>query len=368
MIARITAFFRREVVLCVSALAALLSMLLTPPCAAYWGYIDYDVLMLLFSLMAVVAGLRRSGLWDRVSAWLLRRAKNPRALAVLLIFLCFFAAMLVTNDVALITFVPLCLAVLGPAGPDCVISTMVFMTIAANLGSMATPIGNPQNLFLYSTYSVPFSAFEAAILPPAGFSAVLILLGALTVRAQDAICPEQRPVSVQMGPLALHLALFVLCLLSVLDVLPVWCAFAAVAACCAVFDWDALRQVDYSLLLTFVFFFVLAGNLAGSDAVRAFISTRMQGRQVLFGAGISQIISNVPAAVLLSSFTENWRGLLLGVNIGGLGTPVASLASLISYRLYARTPGARPGRYMLVFLGWNVLFLALLLGIAHFAL
>lgn len=366
MITKIVSFIKRELVLFISALAALLSMLLTPPSAAYLGYIDWNVLMLLFSLMAVVAGLKGSGLWDRVSGALLGRAKSARSLSVLLVVLCFFSAMLVTNDVALITFVPLCFAVLGSAGPGCVISTVVFMTIAANLGSMATPIGNPQNLYLYSSFGPSFAEFEAAILPLTGVCLVLTLLGCMTVRAEAGISASAKASPVHKNSLLMHGALFALCLLSVLDVLPVWAAFAAVAAVCLLFDRKAVRQVDYSLLLTFVFFFILAGNLAANDGIRSFIGARMAGRELLFGAGLSQVISNVPAAVLLSSFTENWRELLLGVNIGGLGTPVASLASLISYRLYARSENAQPGRYMGVFLGWNALFLAVLLLLAHY--
>lgn len=363
---KIVSFIKGEIVLCVSALAALLSMFVTPPSAAYAGYIDWNVLMLLFSLMAVVAGLKGSGFWDRVSGLLLQKAGSARTLAALLVGLCFFSAMLVTNDVALITFVPLCIALLGPAGSGCTISTIVFMTIAANLGSMATPIGNPQNLYLYSAFGLSFGEFEAAILPLAGLSAVLVLLGCMTIRSERGVTAAAVSAPVKKGPLLLHGALFAACLLSVLDVLPVWTSFAAVAVCCLVFDRNAVKQVDYSLLITFVFFFILAGNLAASDAVRAFISRGMVGRELLFGAGVSQVISNVPAAVLLSSFTENWRELLFGVNIGGLGTPVASLASLISYRLYARSENAQSGRYMAVFLMWNFLFLAILLLLAAF--
>ncbi|MDO4741024.1 MAG: SLC13 family permease [Eubacteriales bacterium] len=364
MLSKIAAFVRREVVLSVSALAALLSMLLTPPSAVYASYIDWNVLMLLFSLMAVVAGLRRSGLWDAVSSALLRRASGARSLAVLLVALCFFSAMLVTNDVALITFVPLCFAVLGSAGPGCVISAVVFMTIAANLGSMSTPIGNPQNLYLYSAYGLSFGEFEAAILPLAALSAALVLLGCMTIRGKSAVRTSGARPPLDRPRLALHGILFALCLLSVLEVLPVWAAFACTAAACLALDRPALRQVDHSLLLTFVFFFILAGNLAASEAVRSFIGARLRGNELLFGAGVSQLISNVPAAVLLSSFTENWKPLLLGVNIGGLGTPVASLASLISYRLYARSEGAQKGRYMAAFLLWNALYLAVLLGAA----
>ncbi len=363
---KIRAFIKSEIVLCISALAAALSMLLTPPSAGYLGYIDWNVLMLLFSLMAVVAGLRSSGLWDAVSGAIVSRAKSARMIAIPLVLLCFFSAMLVTNDVALLTFVPLCFAALSQAGASCVISTVVFMTIAANLGSMATPIGNPQNLFLYSAYGVPFAQFEAAILPLAGISLALVLLGTLTIRTQARISAPESAAKLSKKPLILHGALFAVCLLSVLNILPVWAAFAVVAAVCLIFDREAIKRVDYSLLATFVFFFILAGNLAAAPAVRSFIGARMQGREMLVSAGVSQVISNVPAAVLLRSFTENWRALLLGVNIGGLGTPVASLASLISYRLYARSENAQGGRYMLVFMLWNIAYLAVLLCIGSF--
>lgn len=368
MCKKIVSFVRKETVLCISTAAALLSMLITPPGRAYLDYIDTNVLMLLFSLMAVVAGLRRCGLWDRLSGALLLRAKRPRSVCALLVFLCFFAAMLVTNDVALITFVPMAISLLASAGEGCVISTVVLMTIAANLGSMATPIGNPQNLFLYSAFSVPFGRFEAAILPVAGISTALLLAAVFSIRAKDGVSAPEEARRLAVQPMCMHLLLFAVCLLSVLKLLPVWAAFAAVALLCALFDRAALVQVDYSLLLTFVFFFILAGNLSGSEAVRSFIGAHMQGKELFFGAGLSQIISNVPAAVLLSSFTENWRALLLGVNIGGLGTPVASLASLISLRIYARSSGAQTGRYMAMFLGWNALFLAVLVLFSQFIL
>lgn len=368
MLSKVKAFIKSEVVLCVSALAALLSMLLTPPSAAYAGYIDWDVLMMLFSLMTVVAGLRASGLWDWVSAALLQRVKSTKMLAILMVYLCFFSAMLVTNDVALITFVPLCLAVLGCAGHSCVIQTIVLMTIAANLGSMATPIGNPQNLYLFSSFSLSFGAFEAAVLPLTALSAVLLLPACLTGFSKSAVVSPVGKPALRKRQMLLHCALFLVCLLAVLDILPVWASFVITAAVCALLDRKAIAHADYSLLLTFVFFFILAGNLAANEGIRSVIGSKIKNRELLFGAGISQVISNVPAAVLLSSFTQNWKGLLQGVNIGGLGTPVASLASLISYRLYARSENAQAGRYMRTFLFWNAMFLAVLLLAALFIL
>lgn len=363
---RICEGIRRETVLWISALAAVLSLWITPPTGAYLHYIDWDVLMLLFSLMAVSAGFSSDGLWDRLSTKIIRRAGSTRALAAFLTLLSFFCAMLVTNDVALLTFVPLCLTLLLPAGAAVIMPTVILMTIAANLGSMATPIGNPQNIFLYSAYRLSIGPFLRTIAPTVGVSLLLIGLGCLFVPDRP-IHQEQRGTA-HCAPkrLAFHGVLFALCLASVLKLLPVWAVFALVLLSCMVWDREALRRVDYSLLLTFVFFFLLAGNLSSSAAIRGYLEKILPGRELWVGAGLSQVLSNVPAAVLLAPFTDQYAPLLLGVNIGGLGTPIASLASLISYRLYVRSEDAQPGRYMLLFLLANLLFCGALLLFAQY--
>ncbi len=355
------AFLKKNTVLAVAAALALLSMFLVPPDKEYLGYMNAHVLTILFVLMASVSGFSAAGLFAKLSAALSRRTTSPRTLSMLLVLLCFFLSALITNDVALITFVPFTLGLLG--GERRVIPVVVMETVAANLGSLLTPIGNPQNLYLFSHYALGLGEFFGAVWPLGLLSLALCL--ALTW----VLVPEGAPVEGH-GPDQLHASafelgryglMFVLGLLCVLNVLR-WPVCLGLCLCMMlVFDRHLFRGVDYSLLLSFVAFFVLVGNLGRIPAVQDFIRSVVEGHELLAGALISQVISNVPAATMLAGFTEQWRALLLGVNIGGLGTPIASMASLISLRLYGMAEGAESGRYLLLFSAVNFGLLALLL-------
>lgn len=359
-------WLKGEMVLLIALAAAILSMLLVRPDAAYAGYVDWDVLMLLFSLMAVVAGLKRCGLMDCISGVLVRRAGNTRALCMALSAACFFSAMLVTNDVALITFVPLTTALMA-SSPGALVLCVTLETIAANLGSMATPIGNPQNLYLYAHYGMPVGQFLRAVGPLTVASLVLLLLSCFLMKREPVVCAAQRSQQAKLpvGALCLHGAQFALCLMSVFGVLPKWMSFAAVAVSMLLFDRSLLKEVDYALLATFVCFFVFVGNLGRVEAVSSLLGGIITGREMEIGILASQVISNVPAALMLSGFTENAAPLMRGVDLGGLGTLVASLASLISFKLYMKAPGARAGRYMAVFTALNAVFLAVLYLLAR---
>ena len=359
---------RGEKVLLIAFCAAAVSMLIVPPDAGYAGYVDWNVLMLLFALMAVVAGLKACGLMDRLSSALVSRVGNARALCAALSLACFFSAMLVTNDVALITFVPLTAALLA-ARPDQLIMTVTLETIAANLGSMATPIGNPQNLYLYAHYEMPMGVFLRAVGPLTLMSLVLVLAGCLLVKKEPVAAQtagEEKRIAAL--PLWLHGAQFAVCLLSVLNVLPKWVSFALVLVSTLVYDRKLLKKVDYALLATFVCFFVFVGNLGRVEAVSGLLSRVIAGREMEIGILASQVISNVPAALMLSGFTEDAAALMRGVDLGGLGTLVASLASLISFKLYMKAPGAKAGRYLAVFTGMNAAFLAVLYALAKMGL
>jgi len=355
-------WLKGETVLLIALIAALISMLFIPPDAAYAAYVDWDVLMLLFSLMAVVAGLKRCGVMDRLSAALLRRAGNARMLCLLLSMACFFSSMLVTNDVALITFVPLTTALLQG---EALILTVVLETIAANLGSMATPIGNPQNLYLYAHYNMPIAAFLRAVVPLTLVSLVLLVLACLLMKRTPVAMPVQKVVSLSQKSLWLHAVQFMVCLLAVMKVLPKWAAFALMLISTALYDRSLLKEVDYALLATFVCFFLFVGNLGRIPAVSTLLGGVVAERELEVGILASQVISNVPAALMLSGFTQNAPALMRGVDIGGLGTIIASLASLISFKIYMKTPGAKAGRYMAVFTLWNVGFLAVLYVLAR---
>ena len=360
---KIKEFLKKETVLSIAALCAIATMFLVPPDAAYLHYIDWRVLCLLLCLMAVVAGFKSLGAFDWLTYQLLRRIISGRVLGVTLVLLPFFCSMLVTNDVALIVFVPFTLALLESLGcANAMIPVIVLQTVAANLGSMATPVGNPQNLYLYAAYALEAGEFFSVVLP-----LTLVSVASLTAAAVP-ILPGKLPerelkesAIASAGKMGLYAALFGLCLLTVFRIVPYPVTTAVVVAALFLVDRKLLKEIDFMLLLTFVCFFVVSENLGRVDTVRSFLQRLLSGSTLLTAVGASQVISNVPAAVLLSAFTQDWRELLAGVNIGGLGTPIASLASLITLKLYLRWPGAKIGRFLMWFTAANVAGLAILL-------
>lgn len=360
-------FLRREPVLSISFVCALVSAFFVPPSAAYLDYIDLRVLCLLFCLMAVVAGLQECGLFLVLAQRLLVGERPVRLISLTLILLPFFCSMLVTNDVALITFVPFAILVLEMVGRrDLLIPIISLQTVAANLGSMATPVGNPQNLFLYAHFSLSMGDFLSLLLPLTLISLVGLAAAGLYFGGKGWISvsfPEQVRLT-SPKHLALYLVLFVLCLLSVCRILPYGILTVIVIVALLLARRQLLGQVDYMLLLTFVCFFIFSGNLGQMPAVRSALGDLLARSPLLCSAAASQVISNVPAAVLLSGLTEDWKGLLAGVDVGGLGTPVASLASLISMKFYLRSREAKPLPYFLWFTAANVVGLLVLLPMA----
>ena len=359
--AHIRSFLKREPVLMAAVLAALVSCFPVPPDAAYLSYLDFRTLALLYCLMTVVAGLRSAGFFSALSHMLCEKVESVRLLGLTLVLLSFFSSMLITNDVALLTFVPFAVVVLGMAHrKKDLILVVVLQTVAANLGSMLTPVGNPQNLYLYSCYDLGFGDFLRITGPIWLLSLALCTLGCLLLPHEKlSLFLGEKP-ETDKRRLLFYAALFAVCLLVVLRVLPWYVMLLTVLAALAVFDRKALLQADFLLLLTFVAFFIFSGNLSRVDSVDRLLRSLLQGREFAVSLLASQVISNVPAALLLSGFTGNARALILGVNIGGLGTPIASLASLISMKLYAHSEHAHTGRYLLVFSGINLLLLALL--------
>ena len=354
---------KKDPVLAASLILAAGSAAWVKPSAAYVTYIDWRVLGLLGALMLVVAALRQAGLFDAVTAVLLRRMGDTRRLAAILVGVCFFAAMLMTNDVALITFVPLTLMLTAQTGTERLnIPIIVLQTAAANLGSALTPLGNPQNLYLYSLSGMGAGQFLGLMAPLAGLSFLLLAVGVF--------CLPRQP----LGAASIHLnrpsrrglllwgMMFAVCLLAVLRLLHYGIALGLAVLAALVTNRHLLRRVDYSLLLTFLFFFIFVGNIKTLPAVSEALSGLVAGREMTAGILLSQVISNVPAAMLLSGFSTDYSALLLGVNLGGLGTLIASMASLISYKLYTAQEGAKTGKYLLVFTAVNAAMLALLWG------
>ena len=365
MLNKVKSFFKAEAVLCIAALCALATMFFVPPDGEYWAYIDWKVLCLLLCLMAVVAGFQACGAFRWLTAQMLRFSSSGRVLSVLLVWLPFFSAMVVTNDVALLVFVPFTLGLLAEAGCAAAsIPMLVLQTVAANLGSMATPVGNPQNLYLYAAFNLEAGEFFAVTLPLTAVSLIALTIAALPVLPKAIRTSDVQDEKLSAGKLAVYGILFVVCLLTVFRVLHFAVMTVVVLAAIAVMDRHLLKKLDIALLATFVCFFVVSGNLGRMEAVRGFLQGLLEGSTLLTAAGTSQIISNVPAAVLLAGFTDQWQPLLEGVNIGGLGTPIASLASLITLKLYLRHPGANAGRFLAVFTAANVIGLVLLLAFA----
>lgn len=373
MMNRIFAFFKKETVLCVSLILAVASMFIVPPDRNYWGYIDFRTLAILFCLMSVMAGLQKIGVFDQVAKKLLGHVKSGHSLILTLVLLCFFSSMFITNDVALITFVPFTFIVLDMLGDRqkdrLLLPVVVMQTIAANLGSMLTPVGNPQNLYLYGRAGLSIREFLMLMLPYTLLSLVLLVGWSMI---QGRVCPqipELGGASVQHGlshgkkavyPLVVYLMLFLLCLLAVGRILPWQAAFFAVLIMVFVVDRQVFVKVDYSLLFTFICFFIFIGNVGRIPAFRDFLQDMIAGREVYTAIIVSQVISNVPAALLLSGFTENFAGLIIGTNLGGLGTLIASMASLISYKYVAKEANGRKSKYILLFTAGNIFFLALL--------
>ncbi|MCR4962518.1 MAG: citrate transporter [Firmicutes bacterium] len=364
---KIREFCRRECVLTVTALLTVISLFFIPPDRQYLAYIDFRVIGLLFCLMAVVAALQQENVFRIMACRLLSYTDNCRKLFFILTLICFFSSMLITNDVALLTFVPLTITLFDSIKEEKLIFIIVMETAAANLGSLLTPIGNPQNLYLFSRYHFTLGQFFTVTMPLGAFCLALILLFLWRFAAPGQISqkPRKNPER-SKGRLCLYASLFVICILSVLNMIPVWLCALVVIASIGLTDRKALAYVDYGLLLTFIAFFIFVGNLSRWPAFSQFLQSALAGREMLISALTSQLISNVPAVMLLSPFTEDARHLLLGVNIGGMGTLVASLASLISYKLYSRRRQAKSGKYLLEFSAVNFSILVILLLFGYY--
>ena len=365
-------FIKKEIVLCIAVLLAVLSACVIWPDREYIGYIDFRTLAILFCLMSVMAGLKKLGFFQMIAEKLLCRVKSSSQLVCILVLLCFFFSMLITNDVALITFVPFTFTVLRLLGRQqerrLMVPVVVLQTIAANLGSMLTPVGNPQNLYLYAKSGLSVAEFLLLMLPFTIASLIMLLFCCFLLgrKEKNTILKIGFSEQVSMGGkeklLTGYLLLFLLCLLTVARIIPVLPVLVVVFLAVFSMDRKVLCRVDYSLLFTFVGFFVFIGNMGRIPAFCSFLEKAIRGNEVITSVLASQVISNVPAALLLSGFTDNYRGLIIGTNLGGLGTLIASMASLISYKYIVKESSERKdiGRYFLLFSVANLIFLFLL--------
>lgn len=363
MLKKIKDFIKKETVFFVAAVCAIFTMFLVPPDLEYLHYIDFRVLCLLLCLMAVVAGLKAIGTFDWLTYQLLKRVRSGRILGITLVLLPFFCSMVVTNDVALIIFIPFTLMLLSNLGyGNRIIPVTVLQTVAANLGSMATPVGNPQNLYLYAFYDIGITDFFSVTLPLTAVSLVILTIAAIPLLPKKIQVQEMDRASIHSTrDLLIYFALFALCLLTVFRVVSYPVTTAVTVIILLFINRKLLKEIDYMLLLTFVCFFTVSENLGRVDAVRDFLQQFLQWNPLLAAVGTSQVISNVPAAIVLSGFTNQWQSMLAGVNIGGLGTPIASLASLITLKFYMNWPDSKVGKFMGYFLAANLVGLAVLL-------
>ena len=326
--------------------------------------INLPLLILLFCMMTVVAGLRQSGAFNSLSRFVFARARTARQVGRNLVFLCYFGAMFITNDVALLVFVPMTITVLREAHMrGYLIFIITLQTVAANMGSMFTPVGNPQNLYLYSFFQMELGDFLFYTGATVALSCILLYGATSYIKERPVTFSAQPEEALCRSRLALLLLLFLLCLQSVLRVLSSYALACIVVPVIFLLDRRLFREVDYKLLLLFVFLFIGVGNLGQLPFMQSWPAQMLAGNEFMIALLLSQVLSNVPATVMLAPYTDQVVPLLLGVNIGGLGTIIASMASIISFKAYAGIPFSRRGRYFAVFSVVNGAMLAIILGV-----
>lgn len=356
-----TSFLRKNVVMVVAMAAALVTMFFVPPDGEYLGYFDVKTLTCLFCVLAVVCALKNIQFFYILAQQIVRCFRNARLAILALVYITFIGSMLIANDMALLTFLPLGYLVLTSTGKQRYMAfTFIMQNIAANLGGMLTPFGNPQNLYLYTKFNIPTMEFMSIMLLPFAVAVVLITICCIIFVKPEPLEVQAEKPHLPFGRTVLYLALFALSIAIVFRGIPYWIGLIVIPAVLIVVDRKALKMVDYPLLLTFTFFFIFSGNMARIEGVRALFSYLLEKSTLLMSVLSCQVISNVPTAILLSQFTENYRELLLGVNIGGVGTLISSLASLITFREYSSHNPGKSGYYLRYFSLFNFGFLIIL--------
>lgn len=355
-------FVRKNAVLCIAAVLALVTCFIIPPDGEYIGYFDFKTLSCLFATLAVIGALRNISFFTILARSIVKKTGTLRMAVFALVFITFFGSMLIANDMALLTFLPLGYYVLSSTGRTEIMAyTFILQNIAANLGGMLTPFGNPQNLYLYTKFEIDNIEFMGVMLLPFIVATVVIAVCCLFVKNEKIELKENYTRSLSLPKTAFYLALFVLSIVMVFRVIPYWAGLLVILIALLITDRKAVIGVDYGLLMTFVCMFIFAGNMSRIDLIKDFLSSLLEVNTLIFSALSCQVISNVPSAVLLSQFTDNYAELLRGVNIGGTGTLIASLASLITFREFTRHNPKKTASYVLLFSALNFGFLILLL-------
>ncbi|MBE5817301.1 MAG: citrate transporter [Clostridiales bacterium] len=364
---RASAFIRKNVVFCIAVFAALVTCFFVPPDKEYLTYFDWKTLACLFLTLAVVCALRNIRFFTILSKRLVILSGNLRTLFFLLICITFVGSMLIANDMALITFLPLGYYALKGVGQKKKMAYLfILQNIAANLGGLLTPFGNPQNLYIYSYFNIPTMEFCSIMLPLFVVAVIMLAICCFFVKPTHLLIANEGREKLNRPRAAIYLVLFIMSILIIFNVIKFWIGLIVIPAVIFIMDKKALAKVDYSLLGTFFFFFVFAGNLTRISAVNSFFSHLLEKDTLLVSIISCQGISNVPSAILLSKFTTDYRALLMGVNIGGTGTLIASLASLITFNEYKRKFPDNIGHYMLLFTVLNVIFLVVMTILAKF--
>lgn len=362
-------FAKKNAVMLIAFAAALITSLFVPVDKEYIGYFDFKTLSCLFCVLAVVCALKDINFFFVIARKIVHFFKTARMSILALVYITFIGSMLIANDMALLTFLPLGFLVLSSTGKQKYMAfTFIMQNIAANLGGMLTPFGNPQNLYLYTKFNIPNGEFMGIMAPPFILSVVLITLCCIIFVKNEPLMISNEKIELNGKRTALYLALFALAIAIVFRGIPYWIGLIIIPAVLFFADRHALESVDYPLLFTFVFFFIFAGNMARIDAVRNFFSALLSKNTLLFSALSCQCISNVPSAILLSQFTGNYAELLIGVNVGGVGTLIASLASLITFREYVKHDPRSTRRYIAEFSAFNFGFLIILIAFEQFVM
>ncbi len=360
---RVLAFIKKNAVMLIALFAATITSVIVPPDKEYLGYFDYRTLTCLFCVLAVVCALKNIRFFYLLARKIVELFKTARMAVLGLVYITFIGSMLIANDMALLTFLPLGYMVLSSTGKTKYMAvTFILQNIAANLGGMLTPFGNPQNLYLYSKFVIPAGEFMGIMLAPFLLSIALITVCCLLFVKAEPLQLEEEKVSLPPVRTGIYLALFLLAILIVFRGIPYWIGLAVIPVVLFFMDKKALKDVDYGLLFTFVFFFVFSGNMARIEGVRTLFSALLEKNTLLVSVLSCQVISNVPSAILLSQFTGNYRALLMGVNVGGVGTLISSLASLITFKEYVKHNPGKAGKYIAVFSAFNFAFLIILTG------
>lgn len=353
-------FSRKNTVMVIAFFAALITCFIVPPDKEYLGYIDFKTIACLFGVLAVVRALRNLRFFYKIASEIVKKFKTTRRAILALVYITFIGSMLIANDMALLTFLPLGYYVLRTTGQERHMAfTFIMQNIAANLGGMLTPFGNPQNLFLYTKFEIPTGEFMAIMAPPFVIAIIMITVCCLFVEDERLEIVDDE-IILPPGKTTIYLVLFALSIMMVFRSVPYTWGALIIAVSIFFMDKYALKKVDYPLLLTFVFFFIFAGNMGRIDAVRAVFGFLLEKNTLLFSTLSCQVISNVPSAILLSQFTDNYRELLWGVNIGGAGTLIASLASLITLREYTKRNKGKTREYIVKFSLYNFMFVIVL--------